>query len=248
MLGVPVTDVDPMALSGLPGLVQSGDLIVGFPLLWKKCSEMKVGYAPNVAGVTSTGPCSPEVVDSSLAAGLARMVEIHGSTETGGLGYRFDHREPYTLMEHWFTPVSQGGLSRRHPSGGEAVWFELPDGFDWTDERGYLPAGRKDMAVQIAGINVYPSRVRQILLQHPMVVEATVRLMRPEEGDRLKAFIVPREQGMAHQQLVHTLRDHVSDSLSAPERPRSFTFGRALPVTSLGKDSDWDSAHPDNQE
>jgi long-chain acyl-CoA synthetase len=33
--------------------------------------------------------------------------------------------------------------------------------------------------VQVGGVNVFPERVRQVLLEHPLVVDAAVRLMRP---------------------------------------------------------------------
>jgi acyl-CoA synthetase (AMP-forming)/AMP-acid ligase II len=39
--------------------------------------------------------------------------------------------------------------------------------------------------VQVVGVNVFPERVRQVLLAHPHVKETAVQRMTPEEGDCL---------------------------------------------------------------
>ena len=47
--------------------------------------------------------------------------------------------------------------------------------------------------MRVAGFNIYPARVREVLLSHPAVADVSVRLMRASEGERLKAFVVPRD-------------------------------------------------------
>jgi len=240
LLGVPVADLDALSLGSLPGTLEPGDVVVGFPLLWKKSGELGTVYPPGITGVTSTGPCPTDVVQQAVTSGLARMAEIHGSTETGGLGYRFSPLEPYRLMDHWISSPQGGALRRVSPSGGPPVAFALPDELAWEGERLYRPAGRKDKAVQIAGVNVYPERVRRVLLGHPLVADAVVRPMSLAEGDRLKAFIVARDPCFEEQAVIRELRGYVSATLIPPEIPRSFTFGPALPRGPLGKDADWD--------
>ena len=62
--------------------------------------------------------------------------------------------------------------------------------------------------------------------------------MRPEEGTRLKAFIVPfREENT--QELKRSLRRRLKQMLSAEECPVSFSFGPSLPRNSMGKLADW---------
>ncbi|MHC1711364.1 MAG: AMP-binding protein [Solidesulfovibrio sp.] len=242
LLQVPVVDVDAMSLGALARLLQPGDILIGFPFLWKKCGEIGTTYPVGITGVTSTGPCPPKVIARAMEGGLARMAEIHGSTETGGLGYRFNPLEPYRLMDHWLTPAPNGVLKRVHPQGKEPVGFPLPDALTWDDERHYRPSGRKDNAVQIAGINVYPDHVRQVLMEHPLVADAAVRPMGPQEGDRLKAFIVTTEPVASPKIFCRELREYVARTLSTPEIPRSFTLGPAVPRNLLGKDADWDAS------
>jgi acyl-coenzyme A synthetase/AMP-(fatty) acid ligase len=62
--------------------------------------------------------------------------------------------------------------------------------------------------------------------------------MRPDEGGRLKAFVVPAE-GTDIRQLRGELKRFCGKKLSAPERPVKFTFGSAVPKNNFGKELDW---------
>lgn len=60
--------------------------------------------------------------------------------------------------------------------------------------------------------------------------------MAPHEGDRLKAFIVPRRAG---DDPTDGLVVWCASRLTPMERPKAFTLGAQLPVNSVGKDMDW---------
>jgi len=115
-----------------------------------------------------------------------------------------------------------------------------PDQLNW-DERGEFTIGsRRDGAVMIGGVTVDLERVRQVLCSHPGVADAAVRPMQPDEGHRLKAFVVPRPEASENiAALLLSLTAHHDATLSVAERPRAFRFGRALPVTPSGKPADW---------
>ncbi|MDR2605013.1 MAG: hypothetical protein LBC55_06655, partial [Desulfovibrio sp.] len=116
----------------------------------------------------------------------------------------------------------------------------LPDRLVWRDERHFEPRRRKDKAVQVAGINVFPEQVAEVLRGHPQVADCAVRLMRPEEGGRLKAFVVPRQDLVAVTRLMRELRRLITDRLEPAARPKSIRFGKRLPRTASGKAADWD--------
>ena len=99
-----------------------------------------------------------------------------------------------------------------------------------------LPAGRIDAAVQVGGANVFPGYVADVLAMHPSVAQASVRLMRPDEGVRLKAFVVLRAGASASPE---ALLDWCAQRLSVPERPAAVTFGSRLPRQASGKPADW---------
>jgi long-chain acyl-CoA synthetase len=86
---------------------------------------------------------------------------------------------------------------------------------------------------------VFPVRVREILCRHPAVADAAVRLMRPQEGTRLKAFIVPKDPRLADASLLSELTAWIDGELTAPERPKALRLGPQLPVSTVGKLADW---------
>lgn len=109
----------------------------------------------------------------------------------------------------------------------------------WIDEDSFRPVGRIDQAVQVAGINVFPAQVAPVLREHAGVLDAAVRLMRADEGGRLKAFIVPREPLACCDALRRALVAWVSERLDTSARPMAFSFASKLPRQANGKLADW---------
>ncbi|NEX64778.1 AMP-binding protein [Noviherbaspirillum galbum] len=220
--------------------LQAGDLVVGHPEFWRASARLMHGVSADVVGVTSTAPCPDTVSHALQEAGLDRLVQIYGSSETAGIGWRDRPESSYRLFGYWKKAGDEDNhIVRALPEGGE-VRYACPDLMRWTRADAFLPAGRLDNAVQVGGINVFPSKVREVLMRHPDVLDAAVRLMRPEEGNRLKAFIVPRAPDMDRTQLHERLTGWASGHLSAAERPKAFSFGSALPRSELDKQRDWD--------
>lgn len=243
------TDLSPTALSRC---VREGDLIVSFPLKWGYLRQAGLRLPPGgagVDGVTSTGPCPPGLVSALRARSLRRMVEVYGRSETGGVGWRDDPDAPYRLLPCWSVEPGGEAISRGAPGGG-LLTFPVPDRLVW-DGDGFSVAGRRDRAVQVGGTNVYPDRVARVLRTHPKVADCAVRPMRPEEGSRLKAFVVPDgvPHGVPHGPpsgvvgdpagLRRELRRWLRDKLEASERPGSITLGAVLPLDAQGKAADW---------
>ena len=128
-------------------------------------------------------------------------------------------------------------MVRLAPDGIE-LRCDFQDQIDWQDERIFVPMGRRDQAVQVGGTNVYPAQVAAVLKRHPDVTDAHVRLMRADEGQRLKAFVVAAQSGVADR-LPDLLASWVREHLPPPARPVSFTVGATLPVSRQGKLTDW---------
>ena len=76
------------------------------------------------------------------------------------------------------------------------------------------------------------------------MADAAVRPMRPEEGDRLKAFVVPAATATDPDELSAELRRFSVATLPPAQRPGAYSFGPTLPRTELGKLADW-AADPD---
>ncbi len=227
-----VLDARGRSPAGLRALLRAGDLVVGHPAWWTAVTRgLPEGVPEGVVAVTSTAPCPEVTARAVVAAGFSRLVQVYGSSETAGVGWRNAPDAPYELLPCWHR--GQEALI----CGDEVV--QWPDHLDWEDDRRFRVLGRHDGAVQVGGVNVHPARVAAVLLEHPAVAEAAVRLMRPEEGSRLKAFIVPHGPEPSEEALRASLAAYVEARLPPPDRPRAFTFGPAIPLTPMGKPADW---------
>jgi long-chain acyl-CoA synthetase len=219
-------------------MLRPGDLVVAHPGWWEALARLQPGLEPDVAGVSSTAPCPDALADELAAAGL-RLVQVYGSSETAGVGWRDAAGAPFSLFPYWRGVDGMPELIRQLPDGGEAR-YPLQDALAWTGGTRFRPAGRIDQAVQVGGTNVFPGYVADVLRMHPAVLDAAVRLMRADEGRRLKAFVVPRAGHDADPgALRETLSGWVGERLATPERPAAWTFGERLPRQASGKPADW---------
>jgi 4-coumarate--CoA ligase (photoactive yellow protein activation family) len=233
-----VIDVRHATPQRLRQLMRSGDLVVSHPAHWAVVAGHVETFADRVVGVTSGAPCAQELAEALAAAGVQRLVQVYGSTETGGLGWREGSRDPYRLMPFWSRDsAGEDSILRRLPDGSTQA-YPLQDALEWQTSDGFCIRGRLDNAVQVGGVNVFAARVRQILLGHPQVADAAVRLMNPIEGSRLKAFVVPTPDA-SWPALSADLERWVQSRLAAEERPRSFTLGARLPMSDRDKLIDW---------
>jgi 4-coumarate--CoA ligase (photoactive yellow protein activation family) len=235
----------------LPRATRPGDLLVAHPLVLDLATRGHTRFAPEVSILTSTAPCPPSLWQRLLEAGAARILDIHGSSETAGLGWRDSPEAPFQLLAHWERDADSGAetqLYRRAPqaaAGQETrIGVRVPDRLAWVDDRHFHVLGRQDQAIQIGGINVFPERVRACLAAHPEVAEAWVRVAGAPPDPWLKALVVPR----ADCQAAHTaparwlaaLETWLAARLPPIERPRRIALARERPRDALGKATDWD--------
>ncbi len=101
------------------------------------------------------------------------------------------------------------------------------------DEEGYFYiVDRKKDLVIVGGYNVYPREVEEVLYEHPGVLEAAViGVPDSEQGEVVKAFIVPKEEQVEKTELHQFL----ADRLASYKLPRFIEFLEELPKNSTGK-------------
>ncbi len=232
-------DARSWGVSRLTREARANDLIIATPFIWNQLARTPGGLRGVARGVSSGGPLAAELFRQLQDSPLQDIMEVYGSTETAGVGWRRDADAPFTLMPHWRRSGTDDTIIRTNTDGEEAS-ATLQDHLDWRDDRHFLPAGRRDGVVQVAGVNVCPDAVRTALLKCPGVADAALRLSAGADA-RLKAFIVPKDHAPDSDDdaLRARLVDHCAQHLSAPERPGAFTFGPALPRNAMGKRADW---------
>ena len=241
-LGLPadaVIDIRGSTPAWLAQGAQAGDLVVGHPDFWQAVARTVPVMPGGVMGVTSTAPCPQAVSEAIEAAGIGCLVHVYGSSEAAGIGWRASANEPYRLFPYLTL----------EPGRPDRLWRDLPDGtrvaigcqdeLEPVGEGLFRLGARHDHAVQVGGINVFPTRVADVLRRHPQVRDAAVRLMRADEGTRLKAYVVPVTEAFDGAGLLADLDRWIERELAVHERPRAIRLGRRLPATESGKAADW---------
>ncbi|WP_313428400.1 fatty acid--CoA ligase family protein [Siminovitchia terrae] len=101
------------------------------------------------------------------------------------------------------------------------------------DEEGYFYiVDRKKDLVIVGGYNVYPREVEEVLYKHPGVLEAAViGVPDAEQGETVKAIIVPRDKQVDRAELHQFL----AERLASYKLPKFIEFLEELPKNSTGK-------------
>ncbi len=93
--------------------------------------------------------------------------------------------------------------------------------------------GRDDEMIVSGGENVYPREVEDLLADHAEIEEAAVVGVEDAEfGERLRAFVVPRNGADLTEERI---KDFVKQNLARYKVPRDVIFVQALPRNATGK-------------
>ena len=105
----------------------------------------------------------------------------------------------------------------------------------YVDDDGDLfVSGRVDDMIISGGENIHPVEVEEVLARHPGVRDvAVVGLPDDKWGERVVAFVVPRDAGLAEAALDHYCLE--SPDLANFKRPRRIVFVDEIPKTASGK-------------
>ena len=123
----------------------------------------------------------------------------------------------------------------------EATEEAIKDGWFYTGDIGkkdrdgyfYILDRKKDM-VNVAGFNVYPREIEEVLYTHPKIAEAAVIGVIHDglRGEMPKAFIVLREgEEMTKEEVITYCQERIADY----KVPGYVEFRESLPKTPTGK-------------
>ncbi|GEN28039.1 hypothetical protein HVA01_16850 [Halovibrio variabilis] len=215
--------------AALPSL-SSGDLVVTVPPRWDYLARSRRSWPASVMGVSSTAPLSAATSAALIDQGLTGLLDIYGSTETGGVATRWQRDSPYQLLDHW----QRHGTQQLQRVDATAA-IPLLDETHWLDARTFTLKGRHDDVVAIGGVNVSPGYVAKRLMSLESVADCAVRTTGQSAQQRLKAFVVPLKH--ADETAVEIAQEIAQWPVA--ERPVGVTYGDALPTNAMGKLADW---------
>ena len=121
------------------------------------------------------------------------------------------------------------------PINGELVYF-AGDGAR-RDEEGYFwIMGRVDDVINVSGHRLGTMEIESALVSHHSVAEAAVVGIPDElKGESVVAFVSLETGSNSSDELITTLKKHVSQEIGAIARPDEIRFTNALPKTRSGK-------------
>lgn len=201
-------------------------------------------FAPPPGLVFSSGQllAAPAAAACAKAFG-APVIEVFGSTETGGIAWRQQH----TPNEPW-TPFSAVSISAddehalivRSPYLQQDAPWATGDVIENTADGRFQLLPRGDRVAKIDGKRVSLTRVETALLDLSNI-DAAATLTLPDRNDALAAVVTLTEDGKARLRehgafrLSRELRGALATALEPAERPKHWRFVDAIPTDTQGK-------------
>jgi len=187
---------------------------------------------------SSGGALSENAAQQIAADSGQKVIEVYGSSETGGIAWRQQDRA-WTLFEGIGLSVvdDQCLLHSPYLQAGD---FQLDDQITLLDDGRFMLNGRSDRIVKIEEKRLSLVELEQRLINEPGIDDAHA-LVIARSRDVVAAVIVLSPQGMEQLQsqgrrkFIQQLRKTLSSWFESVVLPRKWLFVNAIPLTNQGK-------------
>ena len=172
-------------------------------------------------GLKRRGSCGREIPGSEV-----RLVDEAGADVPAGEVGELLARNPGLARGYWKLPEATAAKFRHG-------WLHTGDLLRRDADGYYYFMGRKDDMMNVAGENVYPKEVEDLLLRHPNLRDAcVVPAPHGTKGEVPVAFVVERERGRTSEDDV---KRYCLERGAPYAHPRRVVFVEALPLGGTGK-------------
>ncbi len=205
--------------------------------------------AAEIAAVFSSGAPMPDVTARKFIDDLGRpIIEIYGSTETGGIAWRsgaLPNKQrrwqafPGVLLELREEPAGKR-LWVRSPCTWQAEWMATGDLADLDPDGGLELHGRADDVIKIADKRISLEEIRSYLATHALVSDARLVLI-PGRRPLIGAVVILKPAGRnmlaAHgkKTVCEKMRAWLRNRYEPIMIPKKWRFIDAFPDTDMGK-------------
>ncbi|MDI4659762.1 MULTISPECIES: AMP-binding protein [Cobetia] len=200
---------------------------------------------------SSGAPLPAEAVRHAENCLQAPVIEIYGSTETGGIAHRRQHETPdwtpLPRVELRFSPafavrspfLEQPDQWWQQADNAAPVAAEPPSQGEQNEAPRFQLLGRSDRLVKLAGKRVSLSAVERCLSEQAEVLEVRCLPM-PTREHRLGAVVVMEESALpqdhaSRHDLIARLRRALMPGFERIALPRYWRFVTRLPLNAQGK-------------
>jgi acyl-CoA synthetase (AMP-forming)/AMP-acid ligase II/3-hydroxymyristoyl/3-hydroxydecanoyl-(acyl carrier protein) dehydratase len=203
------------------------------------CGSPWGGIASLCAVFSSGGALQHEAAQQILACSGQPVIEIYGSTESGGIAWR-QQDSAWTLFEGMSLTQTDDGWQLHSPYLFDQAGLRLDDQISLQDDGRFILHGRLDRIVKIEDKRLSLTELELRLMAMPWVAE-TFTLMLTKHRDVVGAVIVLTEDGLqllkikGRKPLIKQLREALYQYFDAVVLPRKWLFLERMPLTAEGK-------------
>jgi len=220
--GIDVIDARELLPDEITQKLAFGDVIVATPSVWSYMVREGVTAPDNTMGVTFGEVMSRELGAQMRRKGIGVLREFYGSTQTGILGWRDSSTDRFALFDHF---ERDGQNLNRHLPGGRKALIDAMDFLQWENDRGFTLAGRRDGAIQIGAINVFPDWIANVIEDHARVAKCEIVVSETATGaNRLVANIYLKSRARPTENIARDIDTHARSRLAIQERPQIYNF------------------------
>ncbi|MCP5079057.1 MAG: acyl-CoA synthetase [Psychromonas sp.] len=195
---------------------------------------------------SSGGPLSSTASDSCKQLLNCTAIEVFGSTETGGVGFRQQHDadSPWTFFPEVSAKLGyEGCLTLISPwiSEGSGDYYQTNDQCDLLEDQQFRLKGRIDRIVKIEEKRVSLIEVETHINELDWISESAVIVVDEAQRITLGALLVLTEQGKQELSLLGKgrfwikLRQSLRQWLEPVGIPRHFRLALEIPLNKQGK-------------
>ena len=195
---------------------------------------------------SSGGPLEPQTSATFNQVLSHPIVEVYGSTETGGIGYRsvFDpdtptYWRPFDQVKLNLSEDQRLQVASPHlPSKG---WYQTEDLVEFNTQGQFLLKGRADRIVKLEEYRVSLTEIERHLEAQIWIASAYVLPLQGKTREILGAVIVPNERGwqelakIGKSRFIKNLREKLADHFITTTLPKKWRFLKDVPENAQGK-------------
>lgn len=226
----------------LLGAVSEGQVLVSSPALLKRIGHLAAGEARWRAVFSSGGMLSNEAgADAARVLGVA-PIEVLGSTETSGIGWRRAGTARFAALPSVEVRTSDDELLEvRSPFSGSNDWLRMGDRVRLHDDGGIELLGRADRIAKIEDKRISLAEIEAQLGAHPWVKDSAAVALDRGGRQHIGAVVELNESGRAalaergRAALDRALRAALRGRIDAVAVPRVFRYRDGIPVDAQGK-------------
>ncbi|MEO0397957.1 MAG: hypothetical protein AAF224_00880 [Pseudomonadota bacterium] len=226
---IPRIDARGRAPEEIAELLAFGDALIATPSVWRFLINEGLSAPDNTMGLYFGEKMPADLAAAMRKAGFGAQREIYGSTETGLIGWRDSPGEPFRLFDG--VTREDDDFRRQDPAGGDRTIASM-DIIKWESPRSFRLGGRRDGALQIGGVNVFPEKIAAAVAAHERIDTCWVSVTGQTDGmAQLVAHIVLTNGQTPDERLARAVDQFCRETLRPHERPRIYRYEREAPTS-----------------